>query len=378
MPRASAWVSKLVQAACGWGCAQLDANATAKLATFHFTFKDLTRMPDEQAIVNRLLSPVIGSQEPLECLAVAVRSVVEQQGLSFLLVIDNGEAESRSIYAGKVFNRLRDSDRLSSKYRLGIGLSLTISHPHLGMFSRFTGRALDSVVEEELSTRAFCSPVPLYYKGRRIDGTLSLIRKIPGCQLFPLYFSGVTNLESCPPVLRAFERTVTQRFSIFGDERVNLCQGLEGGDEPFSALFLLAAHLPESVGPPHRIPHQTTFFWISQGAVIETFTLRQEATVMSCYFFLNAEGLQTDLTGIQLVKDRAFNHRKKQAIKEIGPKIIDYEPTEHALTLKSNTPYLASRHSLWMDSNLASLLQQDKSNILRSLKAHYHGAPVQY
>ena len=335
-------------------------------------------MPDEQTIVNRLLSPVIGSQGPLECLAVAVRSVVEQLGLSFLLVLDNGETESRSIYAGKVFSRLQDSDRLSSKYRLGLGLSLTVSHPHLGLFSRFTGQALDNVLEEELSTRGFCSPVPLYFKGRRLDGTLSLIRKIPRCQFFPLYFSGVPNLEGCPPILPAFERTVTQRFSIFGDERVNLCHGLEGEAEQFSALFLLAAHLPESVGPPHRIPNQTTFFWISNGAVIETLTLRQEANVLSCYFFLNVEGLQTDLTGIQLVKDRAFNLRKKQAIKEIGPKIIDYEPGEHALTLKSSTPYLASRHSLWMDNNLASLLEQDKSNILQSLRAHYHGSPVQY
>ena len=136
-------------------------------------------MPDEQTIVYRLLSPVIGSQEPLECLAVAVRSVVEQLGLSFLLVLGNGETESRSIYAGKVFSRLQDSDRLSSKYRLGLGLSLTVSHPHLGLFSRFTGQALDNVLEEELSTRGFCSPVPLYFKDRRLDGTLSLIRKIP-------------------------------------------------------------------------------------------------------------------------------------------------------------------------------------------------------
>ena len=174
LPFEHAWVLKVVQASVAWGCPRLEVRRFRAFTSFELQPR---AVPEQERIVNALLSPTLDDDSPVEMLTKGLRALVEQGGLSFrLLSRSQGEAQ-RPIHAGPGASLL---ERLAAERQPEEdGLQLLVLHLPLAhtALARFLPMPVlkerpDLRIGEALWEHAFLSPIPILLDGKRIDDLL--------------------------------------------------------------------------------------------------------------------------------------------------------------------------------------------------------------
>ena len=99
LPNEFSWVLKVVQAAVAWKARELQVQQSKTTTSFLLAI-EAESVPTPQMVVETILSGRLDQQQPLQMLCIALRALVEQGGLSFVLGLRRGDSEVETIYAG--------------------------------------------------------------------------------------------------------------------------------------------------------------------------------------------------------------------------------------------------------------------------------------
>lgn len=321
LPRSSAWVSKLVQAANRWDCPALQIRQSRSETLFHFSLPRASDIPTEDAIVSRLLSGKVGGPDALDAFCTALRALVEQAFLSFILVADDGDLAPRPIYAGHYYGALSEKARLHKRFNPKTGLSLTVYH-------RPPSREEDGVKEiltrfrsyvpiiEELDRYCYTSRVPIWLDGRRVDGLVAS----PGLGLSqtnrPLGFLGLRDLQYSPARFALPEDFEERVVSLLSHPR-RVARGY-GGRKEFQAVFVLAALAEQGWLDLLGARRRTRLVWVQDGLIAQEEVLDIRTTTVGLCVFANADGLETDLTGLGLLSTAPYRMRRDEVLSAVA------------------------------------------------------------
>lgn len=315
LPRPYAWVSKVVQAACAWEVDEICLLQERALTSFFLKVDHPERLPDEKELVEALLSGQIGGERPMDDFSMALRSLAEQTKLSFLVTIDNGASESRPVYAGNFFARMKESHRLAPRHRRGPGITLNVAHipadeteSSLLVGSRYARKIVD-----ELETYCYLCTVPLTLGEHRRDGPFRSGRFASSKDFKPLLLSGVNNGH--PMALsEGFEE---KKMSLFTHpERTKRTYQ---GKTNFSSGVLVGVDQKALLSPFETAEKLGgSLHWVHRGVVVQTDPLPLKTQCLRCEFFLNADGLKRDLTGFKLVTSEKKAQREAESVRALA------------------------------------------------------------
>lgn len=299
LPRSTAWVSKFVQAAVGWSMKSLTVNQGLTYTVFHFEWPKLTELPTEDDVVRGILSSGISDDHPITNLCMGLRALVELEGLSFLLVLNNGDLKPKPIYSGAHFSQMSEAARLSPAFGARPGLTITVAHGVHSFFSEGSaGRArMQAKITKELDTYCFLSPVPITLDGRRVDGALHA----PGYRSdkrFRAIYTGGPRVTDGLTAMKVPENFEERRMSAYTDPR-RARRGY-GGKREVAAVVLLGMRLQEDVSSS-----KTTIHWVRRGAVVDSQPVFIKTKSLICDLYIEADDLATDLTGFKVSKSDA-------------------------------------------------------------------------
>lgn len=167
------WVLKIVQAVNAWKAPELIVRQTRVATSFTFVPQKMSGLDEE--IVQCLQSGSLNNASPVHLLSMALRSLVDQAQLSFVLAIRcNGEL-GKPIFAGSDTSKMSASTREEWTRLEREGVRLTVSH-FKGNES-LTGRFIptlsfiprrDIEIAQILDQRAYLSGSSIKLDGRRV------------------------------------------------------------------------------------------------------------------------------------------------------------------------------------------------------------------
>lgn len=317
LPRETAWVSKLVQAAVGWKMQKILAAQSKVETQFFFFTANPSDLPTEDDIVSNLLSGDVVADSPIEHFCLALRALVEQAGLSFILVINDGECKARPVYAGPHYGELSEEERLGARFNREVGVTLTVRHaPPVTSNTKISDLLSQTryslPIIEELKTYAYTCPIPIVVSGMHIEGFLN--SRVFNTQALPLYLSGLRDLEHSPsrlPLPPSFEH---KQLSYLTNPR--RARRTYGGRRDFAAAFMLSS-TPTSHSSTAQY-RRSQFSWVRDGIVVQTKSLDISTGVLGLHIYANAEGLGSDLTGFQLVESEERTAREAEILMELA------------------------------------------------------------
>lgn len=321
LPREHAWVLKLVQAACGWDCAGLTLTQTRSQSTFSLSFKPGSELPTNKELVSALHRGSLESSEPIDSLATALRVLVEKCNLSFMLSIQGSEA----IYAGVFFTELGDQSRVKWRAKWAAGITLCVHHiahndPNRLLLHYIPIRRHGLPMLAELDSFAYTSSVGITVDGRRIDGALASAAMSWGKLCKPLLFYGLNWPGLGKEQLALSEGFADMRFSVRTHPRKARRTRL--GLKFFAAFFLLGIKLMSSRPEDPEPANQRSYIhWVRGGVIVHSELVTGHTAQLFLHAYASAEGLTTDLTGFQLVRDPTFLARR-QAVIEAAAKAL--------------------------------------------------------
>lgn len=324
LPRPSGWVTKLVQAANRWNCGAVQMRQSSTETLFHFTLPTRGQIPTEDAIVSVLLSGKVGGQTALDAFCLALRALVEQADLSFILVADDGDVEPRPVYSGRYYGQLSERERLDRRFRPHPGLSLTVYHrpPSThddGLFDAIARLRSYVPIIEELDRYCHVSAVPLLLDGRRVDSLVSS----PGLgftkSIQPLFFLGLENLQHSPeqmPLPGDFEEKMVSLLSH--SRRIARAYG---GDRDFQAVLIGQAQTVAPLLELSRSKRRTRLVWVTDGVIVEEERLEVRTETVGLSIFINGAGLGTDLTGFTLLRHEPMLQRRAEVLRAVAEQL---------------------------------------------------------
>jgi hypothetical protein len=318
LPRDSAWALKLVQAAVGWKMNRIEVSQSWMETQFLFEPNEADDLVSEKKLLSSLLSGQVLAETPLAQFCLALRAIVEQANLSFLLVITDGKSLPKPLYAGAYYSGLSEDQRLIRCNKLPIGLTLFVRHAYSFAsdtpVSQMIGlRSNGLPIIQELKDYAYLSPIPLLLGKKRLDGLLDSPHFRFDRQL-PLALSGLKNLEHSPQSFQLPDSFEEKQFSFLTSPR-RARRGY-GGEKDFLCAYLLCA-LSRGT-PPTKTSGLSTFHWVRDGVVVQTSPLALATSVLGIQIYANASGLKSDLTGFQLVENNELFQRRREIYCELA------------------------------------------------------------
>lgn len=302
------WVLKIVQAANAWKAEKLVVCQTRVATSLFFCPTPGLQFPTESAVVEALNSPVLDKDNPMHQLAMALRSLVQQARLSFVMAVRHRGDLCKPIYAGHDVSRLDPTTREQWTNLKLEGVRLTVSHftgdesitgRYLPTFSRQVRRDLS--ILETLERRCFASPTPILVDGRLIT------RVYPRGELFtthkrrPLLVGKLTEegvqLDPVPGQLPQRYLTV----SASHESAQNPWLVVIGPDWKMSHTgYKVAARLLTPVSQSDERPGHD-LWWVRQGVAVACYRIPAEVPqVMRLSLFFSADQHRTDLSGLQI------------------------------------------------------------------------------
>ena len=308
------WVLKIVQAVNLWEAPILSIRQSRVATTFYFCPPSDRDFPSESNIVSALDSTALDGDRPVHQLAMALRALVQQCHLSFVLAVRRHGQLGKPIHAGDDTSNLDSATRAEWTHLDKEGVRLTVSH-FRGRES-FRGRYVPTIsfvarrgveILRILERRCFTSPIPIEVDARRVTriyptGDFDLDRRSR-----PLFHGHlemktgksatasvtlISGYQEKEPVVRPSEYVKAPWFIGLAPESFtlsNFYQRIEG----------LLSPIKKPQG------HFHTFWWVRHGVVVAKFQSRSSQAVGVSYFF-PAEHLRSDLSGLNVALDREF------------------------------------------------------------------------
>ena len=305
LPLASDWILKVVQAVNLWKVEALVVNQTRTATSF--TFRP-DPQPTPESLIRALSGTGLDTSDPVHALAMALRSLVEQAGLSFVLAFrKNGETGS-PIYAGDDTSQLHPATRAKWSSLNNDGIRLTVSHFHAS--ESITGRYIPTIskvpprhrtILKTLQWKAYTSLVPIFVDRQRLTDpaqapSVGYTSKFRALRLATLRGGSLHEgphfeVEDFP-----WNRPARQLRSSGPSLTGAPWFLLRTADWPYLAYVKrqLRGPIPLIEIAPHRV------VLVRQGVVCRAFSLRNTSLASSLTLVVPADHYRTDLSGLGL------------------------------------------------------------------------------
>jgi hypothetical protein len=337
------WVLKIVQAANLWSCPNLQVRQTRIATSFYFR-PPAAKFPSDSEIVGALSRGSAEADGPVHELCIALRALVDQAKLSFVLATRYEGEMGSPIYSGDDVSALGGWERQRWSTLTRDGLRLTVSHfkgnesftgRYIPTFSRVARRNV--AIAEILRTRAFCSPVAIFLDGLEITNPFHH-RKI-GQNLFyrPLALGlgdsvGTTLEFQSYPALTASRQL--QRPTQLKDPDLPWCllrtfEWLALEEYRVTSQKLLGTfNLEYLESEQHRV------FWVRHGVICHNQTIFNGSIATAALLFLPANQLRSDLTGLAVHMDEEATERANRFQQLVGDSLEQITSRLPVLTAK--------------------------------------------
>ena len=328
------WVLKLIQAANGWKCQRVEISQTRVATSFLFVPDSKSSFPTDAEVIEALDRDLL-ERSPVAALAMALRYLVSQIDLSFVLAIRQNEELGQPIFAGEDIERMGHRTRVNWSKTGRNGIRLTVSH--LRSDERFRGRFLptltgterrDLLIAQALKDACFTSPAPIYLDGFCItefahDPVLGKTR------YYRPFAKGVDKgrkfeAHIYPAYANKFKANL--KTSLFGAHRFYIRTGEWWELSRFLARDMFTRKYRtdlqhKGAAEPHR------FFWTRDGVVVATTKIENPSLFTTLYITCCADGLRTDLTGLQLEMGSEAAKLGRKLLAEIATTLARYRRT---------------------------------------------------
>lgn len=304
LPHEYDWVLKIVQAAHCFESERLEVRQT-RVATTFFWCPAAHLFVSDNEVISALKTGALDRSGPVDKLCMALRSLVDQVGLSFVLAIFRDGEQGQPIYAGDDIGSLSAEDRLKWSNLKSPGFRLTVSH-FRGTES-FTGRYLptfnfvarrDLKISEILVNQGAYGSSAVYLDGR----LLSSVVRNPSTRTRELAVGTVgkaANSEDRQTEWRFFNPKSSR-------SRLRLPRPHRGRDAAVLYLSTLDNYFPPFVyaDPRTHIEHQPPMFhrfvWTLNGVPAASGRLRAATLATTFCLVVNGDHLRSDLTGLSV------------------------------------------------------------------------------
>ncbi|MCA9776424.1 MAG: hypothetical protein KC800_06905 [Candidatus Eremiobacteraeota bacterium] len=337
LPRKSAWILKIVQAAVTAEAAALSISQSNETTTFVF-YPEMEFGVDE--LKEALLSPGLVGPRPVQHLAVGLRAVGFGDGRAFTLALDRQGVRTYFGWNGKELAQRAEALPPEAPPRLTLGVAFPPEDMgrSLGGLAKGKGRATEEY-QEIVSNGEVC-PIPLLFDGRRID-TMQAPHPdetLGNTATLSVGWTPYSEADGVPPLdlpKGMPERSTTWRpTDKFTDSRVFFFDGDLKQTHTKCIVKLRYGYKVESHRSKHRsfkfqsLKRRSFYAWVKDGVICHREVSKIPVTPISFEVYLSADGLQTDLTGFQIKEDAEYVRRATLGKEQI---CFQVENTLHAL-----------------------------------------------
>jgi hypothetical protein len=321
--REMGWASLLVQAAVLWNCPNFQVVQTRYLTRFLIPLATLD-LPTEEELLQGLSRIDLASETGLDKFLTAVQILLHQGRLPFQVKIcRSGQVETLAYGELTWFDQLRRHPDNA--------LLVDINHCkplNESLYPAFLAKKEQMAIRNELEIYGAPSPIPIIFDGREMAGRFgppepddSGQRVLLALQLLAQPTSRLKDLRVPHALRKAAE---SESNSLLVATRI---QG-------FASLSL---RLPAKTEDEHEPPliGRCHLAWVQAGVVIERFPLPFDSRVLCLDLYLSGEGLETDLSGSQLIRSDALEQRQQTALREFHQALQTYKeqiPTDAELS----------------------------------------------
>lgn len=300
-----AWLLKLVQAVVLWECEELKVTQT-RIST-SFMFKPTTSFPQEKDVIATLQHGGANKTKPLDQLCIALRSLVEQAGLAFVLAVHGDEPSEHPVYSGEDVSKLSERERMKWAQLADRGVRLTVSH-FKGKES-FTGRyfptftqverrdiKINSVLEDAV---LFC-PIPVRLDGRTLNCLVSHRDWGFSFRSRPVLLSGIKG-EGLPRL--RVPPSYEEKMLSLRTTRSRAARGYNGARD-FDVWYYVLARQPANMRMNSLLRKRPTheILWIQNGVVVERAEAQVLTDICSLRILISAADYGTDMSGLSLTR----------------------------------------------------------------------------
>lgn len=309
LPYPEAWILKIVQAAVIWEAAGIEVRQSKLYTIIEFCPLEKKNIPTEEEVVSTLLGQAGASTVPVGKLCLGLRSLVRLEDYSFILTLHTGRTETRPLYAGREGQSLTRLDRLRLARTKGAGIKIVVIHLREGehllgrlLYRFLPGLRRDRRIASELDKNAAVCSVPIRLNGRLLTDILQ-----SGAYGFrrsrrPLIFSGVRAPDE--PVLALAVNSRAECLSYGQPPKPREPAFAPAGENEFSAWYLFHGWEFSGRKVPETVSQQShEVLWICNGVVVQCEKFWHPTRLLRLTVFLNANDLQTDITGLLLLEN---------------------------------------------------------------------------
>jgi hypothetical protein len=276
-----------------WKASEIKVSQTRLYTTIEFCPGEKKYIPTEQDVVSTLLGRSGASTVPVGKLCLGLRTLVRTEDYSFILTLNTGRTEVRPLYAGREAQTLTKLDRLQLARRQVAGIKIVVIHlrqaEHLA--GRFLYRFLpwwrrDRLIAFELQRSASVCSIPIHLN-KHILTSLSDSALGGSKREWRFLLSGGLQQSGEPPLTLAAETENNSAWYLG-----HACTRAIRNREPLRPL---------------EKTHQV--HWVCEGVVVQTDTFTHPTHLLKLTILMNAENLQTDITGLLLQDSDAKSAR---------------------------------------------------------------------
>lgn len=318
LPRETAWVTKLVQASVAWWCSSLEVEEGALFTKLFLSFDNGAPLPQVPELARAILTPTFAGEEPVTLMVAGLRALVQQAGLSFLLVATSGGAISPPLCFGEYFEGIKQSNLKAMLDNKGPGVHVLVAQTSkLTVLRRVITSRRNSKIRKELQEFCYTSPVPIVHNGVLLNGHLKSLAPTAGSQYWPIAVRATDRLSLAPEQTNPFLYFCQYNYELAAPLLDNLYSHKVDRLVP-SATMLLGVQVTSGRNESTKPGYLSFVHWIRNGVVIERFALSTRTRHLVCSIYLSSTGLEVDLSGLQLLKNELLYQREKEAIESLS------------------------------------------------------------
>ncbi|MCA9776777.1 MAG: hypothetical protein KC800_08680 [Candidatus Eremiobacteraeota bacterium] len=324
LPFDGAWALKVIQA--GVATEQCRGiQVTLSRNTQSFVFENVDRWSLDQ-IEKALLEPSPSEDRSVNHLVAALRGVGFNERRGFWLGLP--DCEEALTWDGERIERVEANTPPLAPVLQVTCKAIDEDGGFLGLSGMLAARGRNATTGQVLATMAHTCPLPLRVDGRRIDALELNPHHGWGqqSQILALGFCDGDLPELGVPSQTGEFTDTTQSIESYLKEATKELRKRPESRQYCSVAYLLSVHLEEerkgkSTSWEERESHSYCN-WVADGVIAQTETLDTEPGLCSVGWFVSADGLETDLTNLQLrespEKERRFAHSVELVASGLG------------------------------------------------------------
>lgn len=298
LPRETAWILLLVQAAVQWRCPRVSITQSRYTSRILLTPKN-GEIPDSDEILGTFSKMEAKSDTAIQRLSLAIRVLLAQRDNEFELSLVPLDGDSSVLHYGSIH-----SSEKRPKVQPG-SICLDLSHYHpphdLELLPWLGARKEQDKLVAEIKRFCATCPISIEVNAFPLELELHLEQANDKAQYAPI---SLQTLGGCD-----FEQSLPMPITL--RRQLEGC----GSDIPdIGGLFTVSLRLPTKHEHQPKEANRTLLSWVQNGVIVQTDKVNIRTKVLCTHIMANADGLKTDLTGFQLRDNVAFGLRRREIL----------------------------------------------------------------